>query len=284
MKKVVKELLAIEQEQAQAQSKFGGSRARHKWSDVFSRRNGIYNLLLDVMKKTRSKRHRPQVRLVITTITRHSQILGIDLSDLLNYIPSEEAKEKEWKQYNAKLRGHLRGQQREMHCRRRTKWRLNMKKYKKEREEQRKKQYEVRKYYNYALRRPGQDAKPITLQIPLPSGEVEILDTKEDIHNKEIEITKKHMGEKRERWYINKGELFGVYADTSTGKKIRQQIQQGTLPEEEWRKIPEKIRGVLRCAEACKSKLTGTRMAADMYGSIACSAGIWYSVANMVFS
>ena len=53
MKKVVKELLAIEQEQeqAQAQSTFGGSRARHKWCDVFSRRNGIYNLIIDVIKK-----------------------------------------------------------------------------------------------------------------------------------------------------------------------------------------------------------------------------------------
>ena len=61
--------------------------------------------------------------------------------------------------------------------------------------------------------------------------------------------------------------MFGVYADTSAGKKIRQQIQQGTLPEKEWKKIPDRVRGVLRCAEACKSKLTGMQMTAEMYGN-----------------
>lgn len=58
----------------------------------------------------------------------------------------------------------------------------------------------------------------------------------------------------------NKGKLFPAYANTAEGKEIRKQIQEGTLPESEWKKIPEKVRGVLRCAEACKSKLTGTKL------------------------
>jgi hypothetical protein len=59
-----------------------------------------------------------------------------------------------------------------------------------------------------------------------------------------------------------------VYANTAEGKKIRKQIQEGTLPEAEWKKIPERVRGVLRSAEACTSKLTGTKMNGSMYGNI----------------
>ena len=76
------------------------------------------------------------------------------------------------------------------------------------------------------------------------------------------------MGKGRQRWYKNKGKLFPAYANTAEGKEIRKKIQEGTLPESEWKKIPERVRGVLRCAEACKSKLTGTKMNGSMYGNI----------------
>ena len=36
MRNIVKELKTIEQEQADQLNKFGGSRTRHNWSDVFS--------------------------------------------------------------------------------------------------------------------------------------------------------------------------------------------------------------------------------------------------------
>ena len=51
IKKIVRELLAIEEEQNQTQNKYGGAQQRHCWSDVFSRRNAIHRLLVDIVKK-----------------------------------------------------------------------------------------------------------------------------------------------------------------------------------------------------------------------------------------
>ena len=64
MKKVVRELLAIEGEQNQTQNKYGGAQQRHCWSDVFSRRNAIHRLLVDIVKKVIKK----------TTQTKNSQV------------------------------------------------------------------------------------------------------------------------------------------------------------------------------------------------------------------
>ena len=63
MRKIVKELKAIEQEQADQLNKFGGAQARHNWSDIFSPRNGVYALLLEVTQRTRKKNldHRYEV-------------------------------------------------------------------------------------------------------------------------------------------------------------------------------------------------------------------------------
>jgi hypothetical protein len=44
-------------------------------------------------------------------------------------------------------------------------------------------------------------------------------------------------------------------------------VQHGTLPESEWKKIPAQVRGVIRCAQAVKSKTTGEPMSANMYGN-----------------
>ena len=123
-----------------------------------------------------------------------------------------------------------------------------------------KKQHEVRLYYNYALRRPAQEAKPTTLHVVTDTGEINIIDNKQQIYKKEIEMSQQHMGKGRERWYKHKGKLFPVYANTAEGKEIRRKIQEGTLPESEWKKIPERIREALRSAEACTSRLTGTKM------------------------
>jgi hypothetical protein len=61
MKKVVRELLAIEEEQNQTQNKYGGAQQRHCWSDVFSRRNAIHRLLVDIVKKVVKKTLRPKL-------------------------------------------------------------------------------------------------------------------------------------------------------------------------------------------------------------------------------
>ena len=61
MRKIIKELLAIEEEQAQAQRKFGGAQQRHSWSDVFARRNSIHRLLVDIVKKVVKKSLRPKI-------------------------------------------------------------------------------------------------------------------------------------------------------------------------------------------------------------------------------
>ena len=82
----------------------------------------------------------------------------------------------------------------------RNKWRLQLKEFKKKREEQRKIPQEVKKYYNYALKRPAQAEKPEVL-----FDNDEILDDKEKIHKKEEQFLAEFMGENRKRWYLNNG-------------------------------------------------------------------------------
>ena len=91
MRKIVKELKAIEQEQADQLNKFGGARTRHNWSDVFSRRNGIYALLLEIIQRTRKKRLRPQIYSIVKKIIKRSQIIGVELGGTLSNIPQVDA-------------------------------------------------------------------------------------------------------------------------------------------------------------------------------------------------
>ena len=149
----------------------------------------------------------------------------MELSDTLNNIPEIDDSERDWKKYNAEVRKHLTEQQKTMHMRQRVRWRMNMKKFKAHREEQRKKQHEVRLYYNYALRRPAQEAKPTTLHVVTDTGEINIIDNKQQIYKKEIEMSQQHMGKGRERWYKHKGKLFPVYANTAEGREIRKKYK-----------------------------------------------------------
>ena len=73
---------------------------------------------------------------------------------------------------------------------------------KRQREEQRKIPQEVKKYYNYALKRPAQAEKPEVL-----FDNEEILDDKEKIHKKEEQFLAEFMGKNRKRWYLNNGRL-----------------------------------------------------------------------------
>ena len=56
---------------------------------------------------------------------------------------------------------------------------------------------------------------------------------KSDIYNKEVEVTRAHMGLGRERWYKNGEETFPLFEDSEEGKQWRRQVQNGTLPETE---------------------------------------------------
>ena len=201
-------------------------------------------------------------------MTKTSKLLHLDVHETLVQIPSLQAGEKEWRNYEAKVRGQIRHSQKTLHLRKRVRWKMNMKKLRRDREAQRKKQHEVRRYYNYALMRPSVEDKPTVLHIKNEQGEVEILDRKQDIYAKEVEVTQQHMGQGRERWYKNGNEMFPLFEDSEEGKQLRRQVQEGTLPEKEWEKIPEKVRGVIRCAQAAQSKLTGEPMSAKMYGNI----------------
>ena len=66
-----------------------------------------------------------------------SQIIGVELGGTLSNIPQVDANEREWKKYDAEVRRHLADQQRSMHMRQKVRWRMNMKKLKKHRDEQR---------------------------------------------------------------------------------------------------------------------------------------------------
>ena len=87
MRKIIKELLAIEEEQAQAQRKFGGAQQRHSWSDVFARRNSIHRLLVDIVKKVVKKSLRPKICNIVKSLTKTSKLLHLDVHEVLQKIP-----------------------------------------------------------------------------------------------------------------------------------------------------------------------------------------------------
>ena len=92
--------------------------------------------------------------------------------------PPPEAGEKDWRNYEARVREQIHKSQKSLHLRRRVKWKMNMKKWRREKEAQRKKQHEVRKYYNYALMRLTAGDKPTVLHVKDDSGEVQIIEGK----------------------------------------------------------------------------------------------------------
>ena len=61
--------------------------------------------------------------------------------------------------------------------------------------------------------RPTVGGKPTVQHVKDDSGEVQIIDGKKEIHEKEIQVTQNHMGKDRERWYTNGEELLPMYAD-----------------------------------------------------------------------
>ena len=144
----------------------------------------------------------------------------------------------------------------------RNKWRQQLKEYKKRREEQRKIPHEVKKYYNYALKRPPQAEKPEVL-----FDNDEILDTKKEIHEREKEFLAKFMGKGRKRWYLKEGQLHPNLEKTKKGKKWRRKIQNGTIRNKDLKWIPRKLRKVFLHARVVTNN-KGEKMTPAHYGDI----------------
>jgi hypothetical protein len=114
----------------------------------------------------------------------------LDVHEVLQEIPLPDAGEKDWRNYEALVREQIHKSQKSLHLRRRVKWKLNMKKWKREREAQRKKQHEVRKYYNYALMRPTAGDKPTVLHEKDDTGEMQIIEGKKKFTEKRYKSPK----------------------------------------------------------------------------------------------
>ena len=229
MTEITKELLAIEDEQRKSmQSKFGGQNMRHRWSDTFGNRTGTMKLLIRVNQLARTKKRRASVAKLINKIKENSKHISDDLRMNMVEIPETTATEGEWKLYDAQNRHIITTMMKGTHLRTRTKWRREMKELKHKREEQRKNATTVKNYYNYVLKRPGYEPKPTVLYEKL-NEHTKIIDGEKKIREKEIEVTKKHMGKDRKKWYIHNNKILPEFDNTVKGKTWRRKLQDGRM-------------------------------------------------------
>ena len=135
-----------------------------------------------------------------------------------------------WNKYQNKVINTIKKINKQMHTRERTKWREQMKYFKNKREEQRKSQGELKKYINYALQRPNPENKPLTM-FEITERGTEMIDGEEKIKTKEREVTAKHMGKGRKRYYINNGKIIQELSQTEEGRKWRIKLHKAKLTE-----------------------------------------------------
>ena len=192
--------------------------------------------------------------------------MSMETHNILSEIPQSINNHEEWRSFQKKSINLLRKTQKGLHMRARVKWRQQMKNLKVKRENQRKNQQEVKQYYNYALKRKSHTAKPTVLYENMGS-EIKIIDGKKKVREKELEYSKKFMGKGRQRWYLKNKKRIAPFLNTDYGKKWRKDLQNGQLSNKQWQQIPQELRGVFKCAQACKDK-TGQTMKAEMYGNI----------------
>ena len=143
-------------------------------------------------------------------------------------IPETTATEGEWKLYDAQNRHIITTMMKGTHLRARTKWRREMKELKHKREEQRKNATTVKNYYNYVLKRPGYEPKPTVLYEKV-NEHTKIIDGEKKIKEKEIEVTKMHMGKDRKKWYIHNNKILPEFDNTVKGKTWRRTLQDGRM-------------------------------------------------------
>jgi hypothetical protein len=75
---------------------------------VFSRRNGVYRLLVDIVKKSVKKKLRPKIKHIVQYLIQESKLLHLELKDALSAIPADDAGEAELRDYGAEVRGQKR--------------------------------------------------------------------------------------------------------------------------------------------------------------------------------
>jgi hypothetical protein len=82
---------------------------------------------------------------------------------------------------------------------------------------------------------------------------------KQRVEAKEKKLTEKHFGKNRERRYRNaQGAVLPQFRSTKQGRQWRKKLAAGTLTEGEWKIVPSKLRGVLRCAKTVADKAGNT--------------------------
>lgn len=120
-------------------------------------------LLEATIKCCTQKAKRKQVKSLVQTITRRSTDISADVHMELDEPPSLEDSELKWRMYQNKARSKLVKLRQGNHLRARVKWRKAMKKYKHNREEQRKNAQELKKCFDFALKRSGYTPKAAVL-------------------------------------------------------------------------------------------------------------------------
>ena len=82
-----------------------------------------------------------------------------------------------------------------------------------------------------------------------------------------MEVTKKHMGENRQKWYLHNDKFLPEFDTTEKGKAWRKKLQEGKMKKKDWKCIPQELRGVFNCAKRCKTK-TGKQIHPKDYGNM----------------
>ena len=273
MKTTIKELLAAEQDIDENKSKTnstnykGGATARRSWSDTYAKKVTIINLLKATIKYCNIPKHRGKIKNTIKSITVRCKLMSLEMaSEILNIPNTETMTEKETrkalKEYEKHIRKMLIIWERGTNLRARNKWRTKLKEYKKKREEQRKIPHEVKKFYNYALKRPSPAEKPEVIF----DGD-KILDTKEEIHKREEQYLAEFMGKQRKRWYLREGIIHPNLAKTKKGKKWRKKIQEGVTKTKDLKWVPRNVKSVFKHAKTVKNN-KGETMSGKHYGNI----------------
>ena len=182
-RKIIKEILAIEDDQKVEINKFGGRTTKHAWSDVFSRKICNIRLLKSTIRYglQHSKRHK--VEEIVNRIKKQSNQISDDVYNIIDEVPDSNAGESVWRKFTRTSISALKSLQKGIHLGARVKWRQQMKKWKYKKDEQRKNQHEVKKYYDYALKRKPQAAKPTVLYEKIDE-ELIIIEGQKDIYKK----------------------------------------------------------------------------------------------------
>ena len=263
---VTKELLAVEQIMQQKNTAMMGKKSRNHWSYWMAPKMKTMRLLEQIIRMGRIKTHRAKVLGILTEIwARTSE--GLAHKRIIRQCPVIAAPRREWVAWVHEVEEALGKMQKTLSARDRRKNRMKMNANVNKREEQAKLSASLKKFLNYALKRKGPEPKQMVVMERKDNSFI-IHDTKPKVEKIMRQHTKTHMGENRERWYLNdRGEILPEFANTPHGRQWRKKLAQGTLTQNEWRCIPLALRGVFEHARAVENK-KGERMHAGMYGDI----------------